>query len=147
MNYRFKGQSGHSGPGFQIEYEALDCHSTSNGTSDPCQSVCRDYNDPSGTLLSPYYPAPYPGNTDCTYTISLSNGFYITLSILIFELYEPLLANEDVHLEIRDGRSEEYPLIGKFGGTSLPASIKSTLNHMWIRLIDEAVYKSLDKGK
>ena len=36
-------------------------------------------------------------------------------------------------LEIRDGNSEESPLIGKFCGDKSPASIQSTQNQIWIR--------------
>ena len=133
--FRFKSQSETHGPGFKIEYYSLDCHGHSNTTIIPCRSVCRNYYATSGTLTSPYYPAPYPRGTDCNYTISLSNGSYLLLSKVNFDLSEPQMGGirYQVYLEIRDGGSEESPLIGKFRGSSFPSTIKSTQNDLWMR--------------
>ena len=111
-----------------MTYNAQDCDESSRW----CNSVCKEYNTPNGALTSPYYPAPYPDGSDCTYTISQANGTYITLTILNFDI-ENNCAND--YLEIRDGDWEKSLLIGKFCGNmnQIPKTIQSSHNHLWIR--------------
>ena len=92
-----------------------------------CSSFCRDYSAPTGNLTSPYYPAPYPYDTDCVYTISQPNGTYIAITILTFDI-----DNED-SLEIRDGTLEGSILMGRFHGTNIPSYMQATQNRMWIK--------------
>ena len=100
--YRFSSTM--PGQGFKMTYNVQSCDSTTL----TCTSVCRDYNSPSGTLTSPYYPAPYPDGSDCTYTISQASGATITVTVLSFDI-EDDCAND--FLEIRDGGSVESPFI------------------------------------
>ena len=126
FNYRFYSFTTPWGQGFKMAYSVEDC----DGSTMTCTSVCRDYNNQSGTLTSPYYPAPYPDGSECVYTISQANGTYITLTILDFDI-EDNCAND--FLEIRDGDSEESLLVGKFCGNQIPETIQSSHNHLWIR--------------
>ena len=115
------------GQGFKMAYNVHNCDSATL----TCTSVCRDYNSSSGTLTSPYYPAPYPDGSDCIYTISQASGATIALTILNFGI-EDDCAND--FLEIRDGSSVESPLIGRFCGNinQIPETIQSSQNHLWI---------------
>ena len=123
--YRFSSTM--PGQGFKMTYNVHNCDSATL----TCTSVCRDYNSTSGTLTSPYYPAPYPDGSDCTYTISQASGATIALTILNFGI-EDDCAND--FLEIRDGNSVESPLIGRFCGNinQIPETIESSQNHLWI---------------
>ena len=94
-----------------------------------------DFTEANGHLSSPSYPKQYPHNEDCVYTISQPNGTYLLLTFLEFHLFE-----EDCgswygydYLEIRDGSSEESPLIGKFCGDKFPTFIQSTQSKIWLR--------------
>ena len=109
-----------------------------------CGSVCRDYSTSNGILTSPYYPAPYTEDRDCVYTISQHSGTYIMLRILDIDInnsyydffYWDYVTDDTCgtdYLEIRDGQSEESPLLGKICGTDIQAPINSTQNHLWIR--------------
>ena len=124
---RFSSDDESNKLGFQIRYNSAQCNSDSQHA---CRSVCRDYSTSNGLLISPYYPAPYPYDTDCTYTISQNNGTYIMLEINYFDIYQ------GDFLEIRDGKSGESPIMGFFDGyyaTVTPAAIKSTNNNIWMR--------------
>ena len=126
LTYRFYSSARYNGLGFQATYDAQAC------VANRCTSVCRDYRDKSGILTSPYYPVPYPDGADCTYTISQENGSYINFTFLNFDI-EPNCDND--FLEIRDGDSEESPLIGRFCGNvnQIPKTIQSSGNKIWIR--------------
>ena len=125
------------GNGFLAMYDSQEC---SNGTE--CMPTCRDYSSQSGLLTSPFYPKPYPDKTECTYTITQAEGTFVNLTVLTFEIYASEWRNGEWqeaecgtgdYLEIRDGDSEESPLMGRFCGTSIPQHIASTENHLWMR--------------
>ena len=88
------------------------------------------FNTSSGLLTSPSYPDKYPDYAYCYYTISQPMGTYITLEAVFFDLYCGKSCLDS--LEIRDGNSENSPLMGKFYATDLTAPIQSSQNHMWI---------------
>ena len=125
--YRFKSYSTRNGPGFEITYVARECSTNTNDIDEICGSVCRDYSSSRGLLKSPYHPVPYTDGAECIIKISQPNGTYIDITFIQFDVY-----NNNI-LEIRDGNSEESPLIGMFTGTVVPAYIKSTQNNIWIR--------------
>ena len=86
-------------------------------------------------LTSPSYPNGYESNTDCVYTVSSHEGTYIELDILRFVLENPDPDDGTMYdyLEVRDGRSEESQIIGKFSGSSIPTPIHSSKNNIWLR--------------
>ena len=129
--FRFKSDISINGLGFQIEYNTSHCDNTSNVL---CNFACRDYSTPSGLLTSAHYPNPYPDNSECTYTISQGRGTYINLTIRTFDIEESESEGTCYdYLEIRDGDSEDSPLMGKFCGTNIPQFMHSTNNFLWIR--------------
>ena len=118
------------GNGFLAMFDSYKC---SNGAE--CMPICRDYSSLSGLLTSPFYPKPYPDGTECTYTISMAEGTFVNVTVHSFEIYasEGQVCGTADYLEIRDGDSEESPLMGRFCGTSIPPYIASTQNHLWMR--------------
>ena len=101
--------------------------------------VCGGYlNTASGVLTSPSYPREYPENAECVYSISQPNDTYVTITILSFNLHDEYpyacgSASGYDYIEIRDGSSKDSPLMEKFCGRNIPASLQSTQNKMWIR--------------
>ena len=93
---------------------------------------------PNGAFTSPSYPDEYPENAECVYNISQPNDTYITITILSFNLHDEYpyacgSASGYDYIEIRDGSSKDSPLMEKFCGSNIPASLQSTQNNMWIR--------------
>ena len=109
-------------------------------TEKDCVAVCGDYSSLMGTLTSPFYPTAYPDDTECIYTISQAVGTFINMTIIMFDISvidsfgrEEYFCNLIDFLEIRDGPSQNSPLIGRFCGTNIPSYIVSTQNLLWIR--------------
>ena len=87
----------------------------------------------SGHLTSPSYPKQYPSNSDCTYTILQPNNTFIHLTTIAFEIQGKAQGDCKDYVEIKDGPSSDYPLIGRFCGNAIPSSVQSTQNNLWIR--------------
>eukprot|EP00058_Branchiostoma_floridae_P010033 XP_002595521.1 hypothetical protein BRAFLDRAFT_69073 [Branchiostoma floridae] len=98
-----------------------------------CHAECGgNWQDPSGTMLSPNYPNHYPHNQDCYYTVTVSPGNYLELTVRAFQ-------TESTHdvLQIRDGGDSSATVIGSYSGTSLSVNdvIKTTSYelYMWFK--------------
>ena len=112
------------GLGFELRYESSDVTQWSY-TSNACGG---NFTTPNGMLTSPLYPANYPLEADCVYTISQLTNTFLTLRFHNFDLVK----GRD-YLEIRDGGSEESPLIGKLSGTDINNTLQTTQNKVWIK--------------
>ena len=98
------------------------------------------YSNSSGILTSPSYPNPYPYMADCVYLISQPNGTYVNISFLNMDIDCQKFGNisEDFksdYIEMRDGNSEDSPLMGIFCGDSnnVPDFMITTQNHLRLR--------------
>ena len=110
------------------------------------------FTSPHGFLNSPNYPDVYPNDAECIYIVSMTNGTRINLRVMDMDIeyttdYYDYYGNYDYHqtggmtcfdyLEIRDGDSENSELLGKYCGDgnvlSLPISMQSTQEYLWIR--------------
>ena len=117
-----------SGLGFKLTYES----SNTSYWSFSGGACGGNLTNPNGILTSPSYPYNYPNNQDCVYTITQSSDTFLNLKIFVFDLTSKDCPDKD-YLQIRDGISEDSPLIGQFCGTNIPKSIQTTQNDMWIR--------------
>lgn len=78
----------------------------------------RILSDSQGSFTSPYYPADYGTNMNCTWTIQANSGFVPVLEFESFELeFEPNC--EWDHIDILDGSD----LVGRFCGNNTPPAI------------------------
>ncbi|RZF39688.1 hypothetical protein LSTR_LSTR013176 [Laodelphax striatellus] len=87
-----------------------------------------------GVIKSPHHPHPYPGNRQCSWIIQTRNGQQIRLRVHHFQLDRnphPQCLRD--YLEIRNGGSEQSPLIGKYCGTNIPEEILSLSNQLFIK--------------
>ena len=94
------------------------------------------FQDASGLLTSPSYPNLYSAARDCIYLVSQPNGTYIQLTNIEMDIRcDEMFGVESDHLEIRDGISEDSPLMGRFCGSkrNIPASMQTTQNYLRIR--------------
>ena len=74
-------------------------------------------------------------NEECIYQISQSNSTYIDLTIINLETDSTTDSTGHLKdfLEVRDGESDKSPLISKFFGANVTASVQSTDNFMSLR--------------
>ncbi|XP_068906568.1 cubilin-like isoform X2 [Tenebrio molitor] len=84
-----------------------------------------------GFFASPGYPKKYPMETECEWTIEITEGNHVSLSFVYFELLESDHCNTD-YLEIRQNNGTGK-LLGTFCGTDLPTNI-SNVGSLWIYL-------------
>ena len=104
----------------------------------PFQNCGGIYSNISGIITSPSFPGQYPYNADCHYEIVQPIGTYINLNITYMDI-ERRPGTDDAcqtstgdYLEIRDGPSDDSPLIGQFCGSAniATASTSNSLSMM-----------------
>uniref|UniRef100_A0A9L0I7U5 CUB and Sushi multiple domains 2 n=1 Tax=Equus asinus TaxID=9793 RepID=A0A9L0I7U5_EQUAS len=99
-----------------------------------CTAPCGgDLTGPSGVILSPNYPEPYPPGKECDWKVTVSPDYVIALVFNIFNL-EP---GYDF-LHIYDGPDSLSPLIGSFYGSQLPGRIESSSNSLFLAFRSDA---------
>ena len=143
IRFRFQSDSKDNRKGFHLQYKALEFFSACGGI----------YSNFSGILTSPSHPDKYPQLADCVYLISQPKGTYVNVSFLALDIdcQEVLTADhwtpqnmkifresDGFHLdfiEMRDGNSEDSPLMGRFCGNNseLPSFMQTTQNNLRIR--------------
>ncbi|XP_052571549.1 CUB domain-containing protein 2 isoform X3 [Peromyscus californicus insignis] len=90
-----------------------------------------------GNFSSPQYPASYPNNIRCHWTIRLPPGYRVKVFILDLGLEEPSSLTRTCdfdHLAAFDGASEEAQLLGKWCGHRLPPPVTSRHNQLLLLL-------------
>ncbi|CAH2222352.1 Hypothetical predicted protein [Pelobates cultripes] len=92
---------------------------------------------PTGVILSPQYPEPYPPLKECDWRVTVSSDYVIALSFNIFNI-EP---GYDF-LHIYDGVDSLSPLIGSFYGSQLPDRIESSSNSLFLAFRSDASVSS-----
>ncbi|KAM3593822.1 uncharacterized protein V6R79_022582 [Siganus canaliculatus] len=102
-------------------------------TTSPSDPGCGGtFTDSEGTITSPNWPNDYTHNRQCIYLVNLPAGEKVALNFTDMNLESHSSCSFD-YVEVRDGRMETSPLIGKFCGNSRPAPILSSSNSLWIR--------------
>ena len=121
--FRFHSNGAINRSGFKIEYSALELFAECGG----------NYSNPSGTLISPSHTNLYPHFADCVYFISQPNGTYINISFISMNI--ACHGSGSDTLEMRDGNSEDSPLMGSFCGmiSDVPLFLTTTQNFLWLR--------------
>ncbi|XP_049840781.1 cubilin-like [Schistocerca gregaria] len=118
----FHSDNESSDTGFQIAYSTV-----------PGMSGCGGlFTDAEKTITSPNYPQQYPRNIDCEWTIRLPPGERLSIEFTDFELEDSRSCIFDF-VELRDGNSEESPLIGRYCGVYGPPTFLSNNNKLYLR--------------
>uniref|UniRef100_A0A8C2FCN4 Metalloendopeptidase n=1 Tax=Cyprinus carpio TaxID=7962 RepID=A0A8C2FCN4_CYPCA len=120
-----------------------------------CPACGETLQDSVGNFSSPGYPNGYPSYTHCVWRISVTPGEKvrhfcvlsvnadlmrdIVLNFTTMDLYKSSLHDSCAYdyLEVRDGLSENSPLIGRFCGYDKPEDIRSTSNTLWMKFISD----------
>ncbi|CAH2282326.1 cubilin [Pelobates cultripes] len=114
--------------GFQITYTTLP------GTDPGCGGT---FNNPEGFITSPSWPDAYSESKQCVYIIRQSSSDHINLRFTNLEL-ESDGGCSLTYIEIKDGATETAPLINKYCNSSIPTSITSSQNALWIKFKSDA---------
>nr|XP_046226989.1 cubilin [Scatophagus argus] len=102
-------------------------------TTSPSDPGCGGtFTESEGIIISPNWPNNYAHNRQCVYMIRLPVGEKVALNFTDMNLESHSSCSFD-YVEVRDGRTETDPLIGRYCGSSLPAPILSSSNFLWIR--------------
>ena len=114
--------------GFLLEYSTLELFTECGGT----------YSNASGIMSSPSYPNQYPGLADCVYLNSQPEGTFVNISFITMDI--DCQGTPSDYIELRDGNSEESPLMGTFcgNGSNVPVFMQTTQNNLRIRLKKKA---------
>lgn len=108
-----------------------DCGDGSDESRDLCKNVGEcglTFTTPHGLLASPFYPDKYADDADCVNIITQPNDTIILLNFLSMNTDD--CCDE---LEMRDGMSQDAPLIRKISGNVIPSPIQSSQNHLWMK--------------
>ncbi|XP_070564553.1 cubilin-like [Ptychodera flava] len=83
---------------------------------------------PSGRIMSPYHPSPYPHNSDCTWTITVAASKAIKITFSEFNM-------EDDYdfLYIGEGHSVGMDTVAELTGDALPKEMIVDSHVAWIR--------------
>ncbi|XP_053569959.1 cubilin [Bombina bombina] len=85
-----------------------------------------------GYIQSPSWPNSYTGNKQCIYIIRQGLDDHVNLRFTHLELKNST-GCALTYIEIRDGDTEASSLIGKYCDSTIPASITSSSNSLWIK--------------
>ena len=109
------------------------------------------FTTPNGLFTSPSYPHNYPTEADCNYIISQPPNMYISIKILLVDISDEKdsqtrwndyrhykhVTCDMAYLEVRDGPSNQSPLIDGYCANStvlsIPLYLQSTQNDVFIR--------------
>ncbi|XP_066539114.1 cubilin [Hoplias malabaricus] len=104
--------------GFLAEYTAIPCGGVFNGTSGSVSS-------PAHSIVS------YLHNINCTYHIVVQDNRIIELKFNSFHLEASSTCTFD-YVAVYDGPNTLAPLLGRFCGSELPPTLRSTTSQMFI---------------
>ncbi|XP_032808661.2 CUB and sushi domain-containing protein 3-like isoform X1 [Petromyzon marinus] len=121
-------------PGYQLQGEAtIVCMHGENHyywQPDPptCIAPCGgNLTEPTGFILSPNYPEPYPPGKECDWQVTVTADNVISLTFISFDT-----ETSYDFLHIYDGPGSSSPLIASLQGSKLPGRIESTGNSMFM---------------
>uniref|UniRef100_A0A4W6F2P1 Cubilin n=1 Tax=Lates calcarifer TaxID=8187 RepID=A0A4W6F2P1_LATCA len=118
---------------FHSDYSVSDRGFHITYTTSPSDPGCGGtFTDSEGIIISPNWPNDYAHNRQCIYLIRLPAGERVALNFTHMNLESHSNCLFD-YVEVRDGRTETDPLIGKYCGSTLPAPMTSSSNFLWIR--------------
>ncbi|XP_069771614.1 bone morphogenetic protein 1a [Narcine bancroftii] len=117
----FRSSSSWVGKGFSAIYEAI------------CGG---DISKDLGQIQSPNYPDDYRPSKVCIWRIRVSDTFHVGLAFQSFEIERHDSCAYD-YLEVRDGSSEDSPLIGRYCGYDKPDDVKSSSNKLWMKFVSD----------
>ncbi|XP_069122184.1 cubilin-like [Argopecten irradians] len=136
-----------AGTGFQLQFTEVSV--TCGGSLYLTNGVT------SGYFTSPNYPENYPHNVDCTWIITAPSSESIQLDFVDNFYIEDHNQCQFDYVEVRDGGTINSVILSHVCGSSIPSTLKSTGNVMFVRFRTDlsvahagfrAMYKLADCG-
>ena len=90
-----------------------------------------------GTFTSPNYPSNYTNNANCSWRITVPDGFVVRLTFNVFKLEGGSNCRYD-YVEIRDSTGS---VMGKYCGSNGPFVVMSTGSSLYIRFKSDGTVK------
>ncbi|KAL5010260.1 hypothetical protein ScPMuIL_012565 [Solemya velum] len=115
---KFHSDGGLNDRGFHITYTAL---------QQGGQSCGGRFTADSGEIKSPNFPNPYHHDANCIWLIEVSAGEVVKLTFKAMDLEQHVNCEFDF-VEVRDGLSEESPLIGRYCSNTIPTRLMTSGN-------------------
>ncbi|XP_063985313.1 cubilin homolog [Diachasmimorpha longicaudata] len=122
MNIIFKTDDTVTSDGFVGQYRFIDTANTCGG----------HYFSSNGAITSPAWPRRYAFDRECTWIIEAPTKMQIKLVVDSFHMESSSDCRYD-YLEIRNGAHSTSPLIGKYCGDDIPATINSFTNFLYLK--------------
>uniref|UniRef100_A0AAX7VFF6 CUB and Sushi multiple domains 1 n=1 Tax=Astatotilapia calliptera TaxID=8154 RepID=A0AAX7VFF6_ASTCA len=133
-------------PGYQLQgKDTITCVRMDNRFywhPDPptCVATCGgNVSGPSGVILSPNYPQPYPPGKECDWRIRVNPDFVIALIFKSFNM-EPSYD----FLHIYEGEDSNGPLLASLQGNQAPERIESSDNSLFLAFRSDASVSSFN---
>uniref|UniRef100_A0A3P8W7T0 CUB and Sushi multiple domains 1 n=1 Tax=Cynoglossus semilaevis TaxID=244447 RepID=A0A3P8W7T0_CYNSE len=127
-------------PGYQLEgKDTITCVQMDNRfywQPDPptCIATCGgNVSGPSGVILSPNYPQPYPPGKECDWRVRVNPDFVIALIFKSFNM-EPSYD----FLHIYEGEDSNGPLLASLQGNQAPERIETSGNSLFLAFRSDA---------
>ncbi|XP_070539486.1 uncharacterized protein [Ptychodera flava] len=118
---------------FTLKYETVGCPgchvgSTSRVANVPCPTLpgC-------GVITSPNYPHTYPSHTHWKWQLIGPAATYVSVTLSTNLAFASTVSCQDA-IDIYDGLTEESPRLAKIMSTRNATGIKSSLNHMLVKI-------------
>ena len=93
----------------------------------------------SGTITSPNYPSNYGSHADCSWRITVPNGFVVRLTFIVFDLESSRNCRYD-YVKVEDTSGS---LIGLYCGTKAQFTVSSSGRSLYVRFRSD---KNVNKG-
>ena len=100
----------------------------------------------SGSLKSPNFPNNYEFEHECSWIISVPQGYHVLLSFnrKDFHIHSCNETCDCDFLEVREGLTSKGKLLGEYCGNTAPSSIYANGRHLWLRFVSDKI--SNNKG-
>ena len=124
--------------GFLASYQAINAAPAKYSCSD--RGYQRTIKATKGELGSFDYPLNYPNDAKCSWTLEVPAGYLIQFTFHSFDLQPSQDCKAD-YVEIKSGKykyDSEVETIGRFCGSSLPASFRSNYSKVYVDFVADS---------
>uniref|UniRef100_A0A915DCG2 Cubilin n=1 Tax=Ditylenchus dipsaci TaxID=166011 RepID=A0A915DCG2_9BILA len=136
-----------------IKYKSSEAHADKKGFKFRVKEIMHDCSTsnlavdeflPQKSISSPEFPHLSPNSLNCQWTLSSPPGRRLKLTIdpITFNLQTSDNCDDD-YLEIYDGASIHFPLIGKYCSADPPSTIFSSGSHLHLHYVTDSDIQSL----